>query len=430
MYSLYTMKNIKYIIFLLAFSLCIQSWGQSSKSSLQRQKQELQKEIKRLDNAIYTNSKNQKANTVQLQNLQEKIKIRKGLIDNITADIRSLNVQINEKSTQVAYLTRELDTLKNSYSRMCVNYYKNKSSALRLMYILSSKSFSQAYNRSVYIKEYSQAIRKRGGSVKSKNEETKAALAQLQKMKAEKNVLLSEQKAQMDKLTEDQKKVSSIISSLKKNRRQLENDLKKNKNNAVRIQKEIDDIIRREIEAQRKKEAAEAAAAAKKAGRKASSTAKSTVKTSSSTQINLTPEAKALSADFAQNKGKLPWPVERGTIFMHHGRQQYPGTTANIDVAGVLIAAPQGSYARAVFSGEVIRVQIKSDGLYMVFVRHGRYYTVYVDLVSVNVKQGDKVSVKQNIGRINTDKFENKTILNFCLYDGQVKQNPELWLAK
>jgi septal ring factor EnvC (AmiA/AmiB activator) len=186
--------------------------------------------------------------------------------------------------------------------------------------------------------------------------------------------------------------------------------MKNARNTAARIQKEINDIIRREIEAQNKK-----AGGSKK---------------SSSVQLALTPEAKALSASFAQNKGKLPWPVERGVIFMHHGRQQYPGTTAYVDVPGVLIATTQGAMARAVFAGEVIRVQVKSDGLYMVFVQHGNYFTVYVDLLTVNVKKGDKVTTKQTIGRINTDKFENKTILNFSLYYNNQKQNPELWLAK
>ncbi|MDD4819551.1 MAG: peptidoglycan DD-metalloendopeptidase family protein [Flavobacteriales bacterium] len=427
------MKIIRYLFTVLLLMLCVQTWGQTSKSSLQRQKDALQKEMKRLDSAISANAKNQKANTVQLQNLHQKVNVRRGLINNINADIRQLDVQINEKSTQVAQLTRELDTLKNSYARMCVNYYKNKSTGLRLMYILSSQSFTQAYNRSRYIKEYSEAIRKRGEGVKQKNEETKVALSELQNMKAEKGKLLAEQKSEMDKLTADEKKVNTILASLKKNKRQLENDLKKNRNNAVRIQKAIDEIIRKEIEEQRRKEAEaarKAALAAKKDGKKATTVVKTTQKTSSTTDLAMTPEAKALSADFAQNKGKLPWPVERGTVFMHHGRQQYPGTTANIDVTGVLIAAPTGSYARSVFSGEVIRVQIKPDGLYMVFVRHGRYYSVYVDLVSVSVKQGDKVSVKQPLGRINTDKFENKTILNFCLYDGQIKQNPEIWLAK
>jgi septal ring factor EnvC (AmiA/AmiB activator) len=381
-----------------------------SRSALEKQKKDLQKQISKIDAAIASNKKQQSANTVQLQSLRQKVKIRQGIVNNINREIGGLDRDIEINRAEVSRLERELDTLRSSYARMCVNYYNNKSEGLRLMYILSSTSLSQAYARSQYIKEYTSAIRRRGEEVRAKSVETQSSIDRLEKLKGEKKVLLSEQKKEMTELSTDQKRIERIQASLKKNRKQLDRDMKNARNTAARIQKEINDIIRREIEAQNKK-----AGGSKK---------------SSSGQLALTPEAKALSASFAQNKGKLPWPVERGVIFMHHGRQQYPGTTAYVDVPGVLIATTQGAMARAVFAGEVIRVQVKSDGLYMVFVQHGNYFTVYVDLLTVNVKKGDKVTTKQTIGRINTDKFENKTILNFSLYYNNQKQNPELWLAK
>ncbi|MBQ1968349.1 MAG: peptidoglycan DD-metalloendopeptidase family protein [Flavobacteriales bacterium] len=394
-------------VFMLSCMLVVQ--GQS-RSALEKQKKDLQKQISKIDAAIASNKKQQSANTVQLQSLRQKVKIRQGIVNNINREIGGLDRDIEINRAEVSRLERELDTLRSSYARMCVNYYNNKSEGLRLMYILSSTSLSQAYARSQYIKEYTSAIRRRGEEVRAKSVETQSSIDRLEKLKGEKKVLLSEQKKEMTELSTDQKRIERIQASLKKNRKQLDRDMKNARNTAARIQKEINDIIRREIEAQNKK-----AGGSKK---------------SSSGQLALTPEAKALSASFAQNKGKLPWPVERGVIFMHHGRQQYPGTTAYVDVPGVLIATTQGAMARAVFAGEVIRVQVKSDGLYMVFVQHGNYFTVYVDLLTVNVKKGDKVTTKQTIGRINTDKFENKTILNFSLYYNNQKQNPELWLAK
>lgn len=394
-------------VFMLSCMLVVQ--GQS-RSALEKQKKDLQKQISKIDAAIASNKKKQSANTVQLQSLRQKVKIRQGIVNNINREIGGLDRDIEINRAEVSRLERELDTLRSSYARMCVNYYNNKSEGLRLMYILSSTSLSQAYARSQYIKEYTSAIRRRGEEVRAKSVETQSSIDRLEKLKGEKKVLLSEQKKEMTELSTDQKRIERIQASLKKNRKQLDRDMKNARNTAARIQKEINDIIRREIEAQNKK-----AGGSKK---------------SSSGQLALTPEAKALSASFAQNKGKLPWPVERGVIFMHHGRQQYPGTTAYVDVPGVLIATTQGAMARAVFAGEVIRVQVKSDGLYMVFVQHGNYFTVYVDLLTVNVKKGDKVTTKQTIGRINTDKFENKTILNFSLYYNNQKQNPELWLAK
>ncbi len=395
------------VVFLLSCMLVVQ--GQS-RSALEKQKKDLQKQISKIDAAIASNKKKQTANTVQLQSLRQKVKIRQGIVNNINREIGSLDRDIEINRAEVSRLGKELDTLRSSYARMCVNYYNNKSEGLRLMYILSSTSLAQAYARSQYIKEYTAAIRRRGEEVRAKSAETQSSIDRLEKLRGEKKELLVEQKKEMSELSTDQKRIERIQASLKKNRKQLDRDMKNARNTAARIQKEINDIIRREIEAQNKK-----AGGSKK---------------STSGQLALTPEAKALSASFAQNKGKLPWPVERGVIFMHHGHQQYPGTTAYVDVPGVLIATTQGAMARAVFDGEVIRVQVKSDGLYMVFVQHGNYFTVYVDLLAVNVKKGDKVTTKQNIGRINTDKFENKTILNFSLYYNNQKQNPELWLAK
>ena len=403
--------NIRFFLTACAvFALCAAPLaGQNSKASLQSRKTALQKEMSRLNEAIARNDKNQKSNTVQLQSLRNRTRVREEMIKNINTDIGMLDVQIDSKSGEAERLSKELDTLKASYSRMCVNYYRNKAPGMRLMYILSSSSLLQAYRRGKYIEEYAGAIRLRGENVRSKNEETRRAIEELKKLRQEKGQLLAEQASEMEKLKKDQARIQNILNSLKKNKKQLQQELTAKKKTAERIQKEIDDIIARELAAQNKKNTA--------AGKKKSS------------EIELTPEGRILSANFAQNKGRLPWPVERGDIYMRFGNQPYPGTNVYITVPGLDISAPQGSYARAVFDGQVTRVQVK-DGLYMVFVSHGKYYTIYSNLSAVNVKSGDKISVKQKIGTIYTDRFEGKTILTFCIYDGGVKQDPEQWLAR
>lgn len=121
--------------------------------------------------------------------------------------------------------------------------------------------------------------------------------------------------------------------------------------------------------------------------------------------------------------------MERGTVYIPFGNQTYPGLNVRIVNPGISISVPQGASARAVFSGTVSAVH-KINGLYNVYVNHGRYNTVYGDLESVTVKKGDKVSTGQAVGKVFTDKFENKTILTFCLFDWDKKQDPELWLAR
>ena len=397
--------TVRYLFFAVALLFCAVGYSQS-KTSLEKQKRQLQDDMSRLNAAIAANTKNQKSKTVELQTLRSKVRIREKLIKTINTDIGILDSQIGVKTTETQRLTRELDTLKASYAKMCVSYEKNKSSGIRLMYILSSDSFLQAYRRGKYIQEYVDAIRKRGQEVRSKHEQAQKALAELRALRGEKTKLLAEQTSEMDKLKADQTKIQGLLSSLQKNKKQLEKELSEKKKNATRIQQAIDDIIAKELAAQRKKSGGKGTAGA-----------------------GMTPEAKQLSADFAQNKGRLPWPVGQGMVYIPFGNQTYPGLNVQISNPGISISTPEGTNARAVFSGTVTRVQ-KQNGLINVFVSHGKYFTVYGDLVSVQVKQGDKVSTKQVIGKIYTDKFENKTILTFCVFDGTEKQDPELWLAR
>ena len=193
---------------------------------------------------------------------------------------------------------------------------------------------------------------------------------------------------------------------MKKNKSQLERELKTKKQNAAQIQKQIEAIVAKELEAQRKKSGAK-----------------------SVSEAGLTPQNQQLSSDFAQNKGRLPWPVERGTVYIPFGNQTYPGLNVQIVNPGISISVPQGSLARAVFAGTVTAVH-KINGLYNVYINHGRYNTVYGDLESVTVKKGDRVETKQTVGKVYTDRFENKTIMMFCLFDWDKKQDPELWLAR
>ena len=200
------------------FALCAAPLaGQNSKASLQSRKTALQKEMSRLNEAIARNDKNQKSNTVQLQSLRNRTRVREEMIKNINTDIGMLDVQIDSKSGEAERLSKELDTLKASYSRMCVNYYRNKAPGMRLMYILSSSSLLQAYRRGKYIEEYAGAIRQRGENVRSKNEETRRAIEELKKLRQEKGQLLAEQASEMEKLKKDQARIRKIRNSSNRN---------------------------------------------------------------------------------------------------------------------------------------------------------------------------------------------------------------------
>jgi murein DD-endopeptidase MepM/ murein hydrolase activator NlpD len=146
----------------------------------------------------------------------------------------------------------------------------------------------------------------------------------------------------------------------------------------------------------------------------------------------MTPEEKLASGQFEQNKRHLPWPVERGVITDHFGVHDHP-VLKNIVVHnnGVDISTVQGAKARSVFAGEVSRVFMVTGGNTAVIIRHGKYLTVYSNLINVQVKSGEKVSTKQTIGTIGTDSDdEAKTVLKFQIWKENEKLNPEEWIAR
>ena len=198
-----------------------------------------------------------------------------------------------------------------------------------------------------------------------------------------------------------------IISKIKKQERKYKAEIKKKQREQRKINDKIEKIIRDEI-----------AKSNKKSGKKSSG-------------FVLTAEAKLLAVEFEGNKGKLPWPVERGFVSRRYGKQKHP-TLAGIYVEsnGVRITTEKGGRARAVFDGIVMLIQKTSGNKKAVYIQHGNYITLYNNLESVQVKKGDKVSTKQIIGKIYTDKITNRTILKFQIWKNTTRLNPSSWIYK
>ena len=149
---------------------------------------------------------------------------------------------------------------------------------------------------------------------------------------------------------------------------------------------------------------------------------------SSSSENALTPESKALSVMFENNRGGLPWPVERGFISQGFGRHRHPEFQDIEEVNnGIDITTPKNTTVKAVFKGTVSAIlSIPGQGE-AILVNHGEYFTVYSRLSDVFVQRGQIISVGEKIGRVMTDD-EDKNILQFQIWQGQEKQNPQNWL--
>ena len=412
------MKTRTLLILLLALLFSASGFAQRSKASLEKQIKSLQKEIASANQLLKETSKNKEVTLNQVSLTEKKIKNRPKLINACNEQIKVLEQDINRGEANIASLNGTLKTLRQEYSKMVVFAYKNRSHYDKLEFLFASEDFNQALQRSRYIRQFTEARKTKMDQIASTQKKVHAELEALRKNKEEQATLLAEQKNQQEQLIKEKEELNAQVKQLKKKEGNIQQNIKDKQAQAKKFQKEIDKIIAEEI---------------RKANEKAAKEAKNT-KTSKNTKpdkMALTPSEKALSSSFSANKGRLPWPVERGVISSSYGKHA-SSVSSKVTVTnnGIDIATAADAKARCVFEGVVVSVVKPSASNIGVIIRHGDYFTVYSQLDEVYVSRGDKVKTKQQIGKVHTDKSEGKTEIHFELRHGTECQNPAAWLAK
>lgn len=368
-----------------------------------------------------------------------KIKLKEKLINTTERQAKLLSNDMYINQLKINKLKRELEVLKADYAEMIVKSYKSRSEQSRAMFILSSENFLQAYKRAQYMKQYTNYRKMQGEEISSKSNQLIDYNGRLDVQKAAKKKLIAENEKERLSLLKEKNEQQKVINSIKKDKNKIAADIKKKQQEARAIERQIDRLIRAAIAEANRKAAEEAAMKKAEASKKAGETkeetktrAKAIVSSApavSSSKIVLTPEAKIIADNFKANRGRLPFPVEKGFISLGYGDQPHPVFPAlTIHNSGVEITTEQGSNARAVFDGEVTSVQVLSPTNKAVVIQHGDYFTVYQNLISVNVSKGDKVNRKEIIGRIRTT-GEGKTVIKFLILQNTTYQNPAGWLS-
>jgi len=410
------MKAIRLFVFLfLSFFLLISARAQSVKQKqLEEKRKELLEEIKQINSLLFDAIKEEKSVLTQVEDLSSRISTRENLIRVTNQQANLLSREINSNLDKIDNLRGELKELKEDYAMMIVKSYKSKTQQSRIMFVLSSENFLQAYKRFQYMKQYAKHRKKQGESIKGKT----LALQELNKdliaQKKKKQVLIGENKVAKTKLLKEKKDQEGLIASLKKDEGIFTKQIQGKQDAADKIDRQIEEMIKAAILASNK-------ASAKKSG----------VKTKSSTTFALTAEAKALDANFTNNKGKLPWPVKNGVIVKRFGNTRHP-QLPNVTTycSGVEIATENKAKARAVFNGRVLEIQKIKGANNAIFIQHGNYITVYQNMINVQVKKGDNVTTKQELGTVYTRSNSGKTILKFLVYKNSTKMNPASWVYK
>lgn len=403
--------KLRYSVFLLVLATTMACFGQTSEQkALEEKREQLQTEIRDINRLLFAEKK-EKGNVLdQMEGLDKKITVRQQLIRVTNQQSNLLNRQINTNIRNIGKLKSELLQIKEEYAKMIQKSYQNKSKQNRLMFLLSSESFFQAFKRLQYMKQYTEYRKEQGSQIIAKTEELSRLNSDLNEERKVKEVLLSQNKKAKNQLFSEIQMQKALLGTIRKNESRYTSAIDTKKREARKIDQQIEKLIRNAI-----------AASNKKSG----STAKSTSK------FVLTPEATIVANNFSTNKGKLIWPVEKGIKSQGFGIYSdpvYPGIKHQSN--GVIIATDPGSKARAIFEGEVIAILAVPGGNKGVQIKHGNFISTYYNLSELTVKKGDRVSSKDELGTVFTNQSNGQTRLKFYLYQDTSRLNPEEWVFR
>ena len=394
-----------------------------SKQQLETEINTLQKEISTANQLLKKTKKDREMTLNEVNLLDKKIKQREKLIKAYNEQIALLDEEIHQGQNNIKSLNSDLSKLQKEYAKMIVFANKNRSHYDRLGFIFASKDFNQAFSRLRYIREFTDARKTKMNQIANTEREISNTVEASQQAREQQAMMLKDEKAQQEALRNEKEELNGQVAKLKKQEGKIQQDIKDKQQQAKKLQKAIDDIIAEEIRKANEE-------AARKRREEEKTKGKTTTPAPKEKGMALTPAEKTLSTNFVNNKGKLPWPVERGVISSSYGKHtSVVSDKVTVTNNGIDIATTEGAKARAVFDGEVASVTKLTGANTVVILRHGEYFTVYSNLENVTVKRGDKVKTKQNLGTVHTNKTESKTELHFELLKEQNRQNPAAWLS-
>ena len=375
-----------------------------SKEDLERKRQEITSDINQIEKLIDNSLNKKRALLTNLENLKFKIDLQKKLIMNINNQLNIIIDEIERNSIELNKLLTKQEKVKEDYASMVLKSYKHKSKLNRIIFVFSANNFTQAYKRLQYYKQYIKYKDKQIKQIKLTTTLVDNVIEELDEQKNQKkSLILANEKIKIN-LDKENLTQKNMIVEIRSDEKRFTNQIRIKQKQAQDIDKQIEMII-------------------------AEATAK--VKNKSLPEFNLTAEAKLISKKFNENKGKLPWPVEKGIVILKYGKQPHPIVrTTTIQSNGVRILTSQNQEVRAIFDGKVYSIIISKNGSHAILVQHGNFFSVYKNLSEIYVKKGETIETKQVIGKLITNKSSGQTILNFSIFKDGVTQNPSVWIYK
>ena len=392
------------IFCLLIFSQLIIS--QTTRKQLESQKAAIQKELKQINELLFKNKKQRAETFSDIEKLSLKIERKQEFIKLTNKQINLLNKDLQENQKKQDQLSRELSQVRSAYKELILQSYKARSGKNRLMFVLSSETFFQAFKRTQYIKQYAVYRKAQANKILKLSEELNKIKEELNERKQIKQQLLNDNRLTQKSLENEKKQADEIAFRLRKEEKKYKKNILAKQRERTRIDKQIDKLIR------------DAIAASNKSKEKSDS-------------FTLTPEAIALEKNFELNKGKLPWPVSRGVVIQKFGTQPHPVVkTAKIKSNGIVIATETSAKVKTVFKGKVLSVLSFKGSNPTILIQHGNYITAYKNLYKVYVAKGDDLQSGEVIGEVFTNSSTGESSIQFSIFKRTTALNPLSWILK
>ena len=390
-------------LLLCFFLFIVTDLRSQSKKLLEKQKIEIQNEIKVIEQKLSNSSKKKGVIISNAEDLNYKIKLQQNLISNINNQLNLILNEIDDNEIQLSNLKNKELSLKEELAKMLLIGYKKKSNLNKLMFIFSSSSFQQAYKRIQYFKQYANFQSKTLSKIKITSLEIENVIIALDSQKKNKQLLINENENIKKELSIQYSDLNELIAEVNKDQKKYKNEIKQKQKLSREIDKKIEKLIREALANSKRNEGG----------------------------FKLSEEAQLISKNFNANKGRLPSPVIRGNVVLGFGKQPHPIVkTATIQSNGVRIRTSSDVEARTIFDGEVYSIIVSKNNSRTVLIQHGNFFTVYKNLSQTYVSKGDKLKTKEVIGKIATDPLNGQTILSFSIFYNGVPQNPRTWIYK
>ena len=210
---------------------------------LQSERANLQREMNENSRKLSTTQRNVSSGLAHLQVINGQISDQQRVVNGIRHDLDTLNHSIGRHESELQVLERQLTECKRRYARGIVYLFRNRLTQNKLMFIFSSRNFSEMYRRIRYVQEYTRYQRAQGLAIAEREAVIRGKREQLSTERGAKNNLLARGKEQQSKLENQQREQQQVVDDLNRQQRELQATIAAQKDRHTSLKNQIDRLF-------------------------------------------------------------------------------------------------------------------------------------------------------------------------------------------